>query len=112
LAETTNEYEPVPTVDGTVTETVTVVGVPATGMMDPDGAKLHVIPCAGALQVKSTKALKLPAAPIWTVNCALEPGTTLNPDGVAALRVKSVTLTVTGACRWSESLPTPCALNA
>jgi hypothetical protein len=99
FAETINGYEPAATLDGTVTDTVTVVGDPAVGITDPDGEKLHVIPEAGALQVKSTSALNVPTAPTWIVNCEVAPGVTLNPDGVAVLNVKSDTLTVAGVWR-------------
>ena len=94
--EIVSDAPPGEALDAAVTFTVTVVGVPGTGVTDPEGENVQLNP-AGPLHERSTSALKLPADPTWIVNGELPPGVMLSVPGLGALKVKSETSTVTGA---------------
>lgn len=99
--------------DVVFTVTVTGTGTPGAGVTAEDGAKLQVMPVAGALQETSTTALNIPAEATVDVKGAFAPGVTLRLEGDGAPRVKSATFTVIGS--WCvtlfESLPTACKVN-
>ena len=80
------------------TVTVTVTGVLAVGFTLAEGAKLHVTPAAGALQLRSTALLNEPTAATCTVNCELLTGNTVSAAGEGVPNVKSTTFTVTRTC--------------